>query len=70
VFALRDGMGSTAKFGAAAVVRNVTKLVTINSEEPTKYQGLRPFEELTTDQPEQTVTRDSPGSFYHAESWI
>jgi transcription termination factor Rho len=41
-FALRDGP-------------QLTKLVTINGEEPAKYQGLRPFEELTTINPNKKI---------------
>ena len=33
----------------------LTKLMTINGEEPTKYQGLRPFEELTTINPNKRI---------------
>src|SRR6266705_148823 len=33
----------------------LVKLLTINGEEPTKYQGLRPFEELTTINPNKKI---------------
>ena len=47
--------GLMAKPGAAAVARNWSKLLTINGEEPAKYQGLRPFEELTTINPNKKI---------------
>ena len=47
--------GFTAKHAAAAAVLNWSSYSTINGEEPTKYQGLRPFEELTTINPNKRI---------------
>src|SRR6266480_4245013 len=54
-FALRDGMwihGETRRGGRGP---QLIKLLEINGEEPTKYQGLRPFEELTTINPNKRI---------------
>ena len=40
-FALRDGMWINGEIRRGSRGPQLTKLVTINSEEPTKYQGLR-----------------------------
>src|SRR5436309_16094381 len=50
-FALRDGMWINGEIRRGSRGPQLTKLLTINAEEPTKYQGLRPFEELTTINP-------------------
>src|SRR6266566_1958907 len=54
-FALRDGMWINGEIRRGSRGPQLTKLVTINSEEPAKYQGLRPFEELTTINPNRKV---------------
>jgi transcription termination factor Rho len=54
-FALRDGMWINGEIRRGSRGPQLTKLVTINSEEPTKYQGLRPFEELTTINPNKRI---------------
>src|SRR5437764_8090008 len=54
-FGLRDGMwiyGGTWRGNRGP---QLTKLLTINGEEPPKYQGLRPFEELTTINPNKRI---------------
>ena len=42
-FALRDGMWINGEIRRGSRGPQLTKLVTINGEEPTKYQGLRPL---------------------------
>ena len=44
-FALRDGMWIYGETRRGSRGPQLVKLLTINGEEPTKYQGLRPFEE-------------------------
>ncbi|PYI83991.1 MAG: hypothetical protein DMF09_09810, partial [Verrucomicrobia bacterium] len=50
-FGLRDGMWIYGETRRGSRGPQLTKLLTINGEEPPKYQGLRPFEELTTINP-------------------
>src|SRR6185369_5273922 len=54
-FALRDGMWINGEIRRGSRGPQLTKLVTINGEEPSKYQGLRPFEELTTINPNKRI---------------
>ena len=54
-FALRDGMWIYGETRRGNRGPQLTKLLTINGEEPTKYQGLRPFEELTTINPNKRI---------------
>src|SRR6266498_5807842 len=54
-FALRDGMWINGEIRRGSRGPQLTKLVTINGEEPTKYQGLRTFEELTTINPNKRI---------------
>jgi transcription termination factor Rho len=54
-FGLRDGMWISGETRRGNRGPQLTKLVTVNSEEPTKYQGLRPFEELTTINPNKRI---------------
>jgi transcription termination factor Rho len=54
-FALRDGMWINGEIRRGSRGPQLTKLLTINGEEPTKYQGLRPFEELTTINPNKRI---------------
>jgi transcription termination factor Rho len=42
----------------------LTKLLTINGEDPTKYQGLRPFEELTTINPNKRIKLETAPDRY------
>ena len=54
-FGLRDGMWINGETRRGNRGPQLTKLLTINGEEPTKYQGLRPFEELTTINPNKRI---------------
>jgi transcription termination factor Rho len=54
-FALRDGMWINGEIRRGSRGPQLTKLVTINAEAPPKYQGLRPFEELTTINPNKRI---------------
>jgi transcription termination factor Rho len=54
-FALRDGMWIHGETRRGSRGPQLVKLLTINGEEPAKYQGLRPFEELTTINPNKKI---------------
>jgi transcription termination factor Rho len=54
-FALRDGMWIHGETRRGNRGPQLIKLLTINNEEPSKYQGLRPFEELTTINPNKRI---------------
>jgi transcription termination factor Rho len=54
-FALRDGMWIYGETRRGSRGPHLVKLLTINGEEPPKYQGLRPFEELTTINPNKRI---------------
>jgi len=54
-FALRDGMWIYGETRRGSRGPQLVKLLTINGEEPTKYQGIRPFEELTTINPNKKI---------------
>jgi len=54
-FALRDGMWIHGETRRGSRGPQLVKLLTINDEEPAKYQGLRPFEELTTINPNKKI---------------
>src|SRR5256714_462725 len=54
-FALRDGMWIYGETRRGNRGPQLTKLLTINSDDPAKYQGLRPFEELTTINPNKRI---------------
>jgi len=54
-FALRDGMWINGEIRRGSRGPQLTRLITINGEEPAKYQGLRPFEELTTINPNKKI---------------
>src|SRR6195256_5057890 len=54
-FALRDGMWIYGETRRGSRGPQLVKLLTINGEEPPKYQGLRPFEELTTINPNKRI---------------
>ena len=54
-FALRDGMWIHGETRRGSRGPQLVKLLRINGEEPAKYQGLRPFEELTTINPNKKI---------------
>ncbi len=54
-FGLRDGMWIYGETRRGNRGPQLTRLLKINDEEPTKYQGLRPFEELTTINPNRRI---------------
>jgi transcription termination factor Rho len=54
-FGLRDGMWINGETRRGNRGPQLTKLLNINADEPTKYQGLRPFEELTTINPNKRI---------------
>src|SRR5207237_10252445 len=54
-FALRDGMWIYGETRRGSRGPQLVKLLTINGEETPKYQGLRPFEELTTINPNKKI---------------
>ena len=54
-FQLRDGMWIYGETRRGNRGPQLTRLLKINDEEPTKYQDLRPFEELTTINPDQRI---------------
>ena len=54
-FALRDGMWIYGETRRGNRGPQLIKLLTINGEDPSKYQALRPFEELTTINPNKKI---------------
>src|SRR5206468_2542638 len=54
-FGLRDGMWIYGETRRGNRGPQLIKLLKINDGEPTKYQGLRPFEELTTINPNKKI---------------
>jgi transcription termination factor Rho len=54
-FQLRDGMWIHGETRRGNRGPQLTRLLKINDEEPTKYQDLRPFEELTTINPDERI---------------
>ena len=54
-FQLRDGMWVYGETRRGNRGPQLTRLLKINDEEPPKYQDLRPFEELTTINPDQRI---------------
>jgi transcription termination factor Rho len=54
-FQLRDGMWIYGETRRGNRGPQLIRLLKINDEEPTKYQDLRPFEELTTINPNQRI---------------
>ena len=54
-FGLRDGMWIHGETRRGNRGPQLTKLNTVNEEEPTKYTNLRPFEELTTINPNKRI---------------
>src|SRR6266536_616039 len=63
-FALRDGMWINGEIRRGSRGPQLMKLVTINGEEPAKYQGLRPFEELTTINPNKRIKLETVADRY------
>ncbi len=54
-FGLRDGMWINGETRRGNRGPQLTKMITVNAEEPTKYTNLRPFEELTTINPNRRI---------------
>jgi transcription termination factor Rho len=54
-FGLRDGMWIHGETRRGNRGPQLTRMLKINDDEPTKYQGLRPFEELTTINPNRRI---------------
>ena len=54
-FGLRDGMWIYGETRRGSRGPQLVKLLKINGEEPAKYQGLTPFEELTTINPNKRI---------------
>ena len=54
-FQLRDGMWVYGETRRGNRGPQLTRLLKINDDEPPKYQDLRPFEELTTINPDQRI---------------
>jgi transcription termination factor Rho len=54
-FGLRDGMWIYGETRRGSRGPQLIKLLTVNGEDPAKYQGLRPFEELTTINPNKRI---------------
>src|SRR6266542_3282012 len=54
-FGLRDGMWIYGETRRGSRGPQLVKLLKINGEEPPKYQGLTPFEELTTINPNKRI---------------
>ena len=54
-FQLRDGMWIYGETRRGNRGPQLIRLLKINDEEPTKYQDLRPFEELTTINPDERI---------------
>jgi len=58
-FQLRDGMWVYGETRRGNRGPQLIRLLKINDEEPTKYQDLRPFEELTTINPNQRINLET-----------
>jgi transcription termination factor Rho len=63
-FQLRDGMWIYGETRRGNRGPQLTRLLKINDEEPTKYQDLRPFEELTTINPNQRIKLETAPDRY------
>ena len=63
-FGLRDGMWIYGETRRGNRGPQLIKLLTINGEEPPKYQGLRPFEELTTINPNKRIKLETEPDRY------
>src|SRR4051794_36688914 len=63
-FGLRDGMWINGETRRGNRGPQLTKLAMINGEEPTKYSNLRPFEELTTINPNKRIKLETVSDRY------
>src|SRR6267154_2575808 len=63
-FALRDGMWIYGETRRGSRGPQLVKLLKINGEEPAKYQGLTPFEELTTINPNKRIKLETAPDRY------
>jgi transcription termination factor Rho len=63
-FQLRDGMWIYGETRRGNRGPQLTRLLKINDEEPTKYQDLRPFEELTTINPNERIKLETVSDRY------
>src|SRR6267142_3920036 len=63
-FGLRDGMWIHGETRRGNRGPQLTRLLKINDDEPTKYQDLRPFEELTTINPNQRIKLETVSDRY------
>ena len=63
-FQLRDGMWIHGETRRGNRGPQLTRLLKINDDEPTKYQDLRPFEELTTINPNERIKLETASDRY------
>jgi transcription termination factor Rho len=63
-FQLRDGMWIYGETRRGNRGPQLTRLLKINDDEPTKYQDLRPFEELTTINPNERIKLETGSDRY------
>ena len=63
-FQLRDGMWIYGETRRGNRGPQLTRLLKINDDEPTKYQDLRPFEELTTINPNERIKLETTSDRY------
>ena len=63
-FQLRDGMWIYGETRRGNRGPQLTRLLKINDDEPTKYQDLRPFEELTTINPNERIKLETASDRY------
>ena len=63
-FQLRDGMWIYGETRRGNRGPQLTRLLKINDDEPTKYQDLRPFEELTTINPNKRIKLETVSDRY------
>ena len=63
-FQFRDGMWIYGETRRGNRGPQLTRLLKINDEEPTKYQELRPFEELTTINPNRRIKLETVSDRY------
>ncbi len=63
-FQLRDGMWVHGETRRGNRGPQLTRLLKINDDEPTKYQDLRPFEELTTINPNKRIKLETASDRY------
>src|SRR6267154_146593 len=63
-FGLRDGMWIYGETRRGSRGPQLVKLLKVNGEEPAKYQGLTPFEELTTINPNKRIKLETAPDRY------